>query len=636
MQLFSVGLFELNTDGTVQRDTTGEPVATYETKAIMSFARAWTGLTRQRPRRNIELTQAGSNENNVDMMAIEPTWRDALPKMSLHLGYIGDHDPLCSALPPAHFLRKAASFRYLGHHAAPVYYVDPASFAESARHVELNGASSALYLQLCDRAGESGPCRFPSRVTLDANLPCDGSECGVQSVRVVKLTDAVSDETVWYEYVPPSCTHYAFFSDAKFVATDGDSAWPTTETGGVRACANPLAAAAGATCCDNGGGGLVSSCAYVGERLTFAAADAKCAGLGLALCSARGAISNDTCGYNAIHTWLSAQCTVQVQVHNDARVSLVHTDSAVPSTMLDSGHAFRVRWEGGHFPTVDDNCAGASGCMHHGQTCLCNVDIDHSPVFTSTDVMPTAEQVEASLHVGAPDPESFDAGTYVLHATAGGVSAFTKKGGTGDAFDQNTIFHIVVNGTREIYLANTISTVRLRGSAYTFRNPVAYTFGTDPSAGAAQHETDWVLRHLYIGTPSSNAQHPWLLCDVTAMPALWRGGPRSLCGVADHACSAAAVGALTWARASAFAGFTTRTRRPSSRTSSFSASLPATRRRATCRRSPRPSTTEHTTASALACTGTSRQASQRSCSTARRDRPPSTWTLRTAGCVSRC
>ena len=39
MQLFTVGLFELELDGTVQRDADGNGISTYETEAIMSFAR---------------------------------------------------------------------------------------------------------------------------------------------------------------------------------------------------------------------------------------------------------------------------------------------------------------------------------------------------------------------------------------------------------------------------------------------------------------------------------------------------------------------------------------------------------------------------------------------------------------------
>merc|ERR1719440_769019 len=99
------------------------------------------------------------------------------------------------------------------------------------------------------------------------------------------------------------------------------------ETGGVRVCADPTTASAGAACCSEEGTELVGTCGHVGERLTFAAAESKCTELGLSVCSARGTIANDTCGYNEIHSWLQAECTVQVQVHTDARVSLIHVNS---------------------------------------------------------------------------------------------------------------------------------------------------------------------------------------------------------------------------------------------------------------------------------------------------------------------
>jgi uncharacterized protein (DUF1800 family) len=45
MQLFSIGLFELNPDGTEKRDAAGQPVPTYDNDAIREFARVFTGLS---------------------------------------------------------------------------------------------------------------------------------------------------------------------------------------------------------------------------------------------------------------------------------------------------------------------------------------------------------------------------------------------------------------------------------------------------------------------------------------------------------------------------------------------------------------------------------------------------------------
>ena len=45
MQLFSIGLVELNLDGTVKTDTQGQPIPTYDQATIEAFAHVYTGWT---------------------------------------------------------------------------------------------------------------------------------------------------------------------------------------------------------------------------------------------------------------------------------------------------------------------------------------------------------------------------------------------------------------------------------------------------------------------------------------------------------------------------------------------------------------------------------------------------------------
>ena len=56
MQLFSIGLFMLNEDGTRKIDpTTGQPISTYTNEDIMNFSRGWTNfMIREIERDNIE------------------------------------------------------------------------------------------------------------------------------------------------------------------------------------------------------------------------------------------------------------------------------------------------------------------------------------------------------------------------------------------------------------------------------------------------------------------------------------------------------------------------------------------------------------------------------------------------------
>ena len=49
MQLFSIGLFELNPDGTRKRDQNGDDIPTYDNEDITNFARVFTGLLLRRP-----------------------------------------------------------------------------------------------------------------------------------------------------------------------------------------------------------------------------------------------------------------------------------------------------------------------------------------------------------------------------------------------------------------------------------------------------------------------------------------------------------------------------------------------------------------------------------------------------------
>ena len=45
MQLFTIGLWRLNSDGTRQRDANGEFIATYNNSDITELARVFTGLS---------------------------------------------------------------------------------------------------------------------------------------------------------------------------------------------------------------------------------------------------------------------------------------------------------------------------------------------------------------------------------------------------------------------------------------------------------------------------------------------------------------------------------------------------------------------------------------------------------------
>ena len=101
MQLFTIGLWMLRSDGSYETDAAGSFVPTYDNDDIMDFARAWTGFDRQAFRGNIEAVKGYTGGNWIDPMSIDADWRDVFPKMDLRDGFIGDRYPLCADAPPS-------------------------------------------------------------------------------------------------------------------------------------------------------------------------------------------------------------------------------------------------------------------------------------------------------------------------------------------------------------------------------------------------------------------------------------------------------------------------------------------------------------------------------------------------------
>jgi uncharacterized protein (DUF1800 family) len=84
MQLFTLGLWKLELDGSFSTDENGEKIPTYSNKNIQSFARVWTGFGIQKFRGNIEGHRGTGSTNFLDPMKINQNWHDVLPK----IGYV--------------------------------------------------------------------------------------------------------------------------------------------------------------------------------------------------------------------------------------------------------------------------------------------------------------------------------------------------------------------------------------------------------------------------------------------------------------------------------------------------------------------------------------------------------------------
>ena len=88
MQLFSVGLYKLNMDGSIVYQENGNPVDSYSIDDIVSYARAWTGFVEKPECGGPATSKEGSADTTLDPMRIDITKRDLFPKNNLLNGFI--------------------------------------------------------------------------------------------------------------------------------------------------------------------------------------------------------------------------------------------------------------------------------------------------------------------------------------------------------------------------------------------------------------------------------------------------------------------------------------------------------------------------------------------------------------------
>lgn len=84
---------------------------------------------------------------------------------------------------------------------------DPTEFASdpSIKRIIVS-QSSALSGKLCN--GSNGLCSFANKITLDASIPCVGTECDLDTVRVVQV-----GASAFYEYVRAPCVNQVFYDE---------------------------------------------------------------------------------------------------------------------------------------------------------------------------------------------------------------------------------------------------------------------------------------------------------------------------------------------------------------------------------------------------------------------------------------
>jgi uncharacterized protein (DUF1800 family) len=435
IQLFTVGLYHLNNDGTPVLDSAGNPRATYDVKDVASFARAWTGFVRDTGnlRSNAAATNQGGRSELYDPMTIRAVHRDASPKMDLLDGFIGDGLPACKDLPSRAFLRKDAVYHFLGGRLSETH-PDAVAGEPPVVSLSVRDRASVLYRYLCGSpVGQA--CDFQDEVILPETTLCHGDECKLDRANFVEVVDALG-RNGYYEFVPQSCTNFLFFNGGKTVKYGAP--WHNDMS-----CSDSSAIAASPMCCPYGSGTQAltgtgaGKCEYSQERVTYQTAVDRCAAIGQEVCFANAWVSQGKCHPYSMwrfSAWLDRPCSTKVQIQRDGRVSVVHDGAlydnsniqsfktVTPETYADvisvgSKSIFDVLWDHKQFPKAISNCSGL--CTLHGESCVCDVDIDDSAVFTDNAAVPTRGEILERLHIGAADPESFDHGVYARCTTSG-------------------------------------------------------------------------------------------------------------------------------------------------------------------------------------------------------------------------
>lgn len=218
-----------------------------------------------------------------------------------------------------------------------------------------------------------------------------------------------------------------------------------------------------------------------------------------------------------VYWWTEDPCHLQAQVNIDGRVSVVHPGSeSIRRVGVNSEGWFLVRWQEGDFPVAASGCGGDDACSvvagESGPTCLCDLDMTTSAVFTDASLVPTLAEVEEALRIGAPSPDHFATysmcDTSACQARAPLVTVYTRGSADDPLLDETAIFSIVVNRTasnpssgRTLYLSNKRSVVTIanatHSAGFSFRNPPQFMTLVDPSQRDALYETEALLDHLF-------------------------------------------------------------------------------------------------------------------------------------------
>ena len=405
--------------------------------------------------------------------------------MGLNDLYVGDHYPLSSDLPKRHFLRKGAEYRLLGTVPTPrLLGQHSAWITDHSIHRLRLSSSSSLFAALCN-PDASNACRYQGVVQLQETLTCNGSECEVDSPRIIEV-----EAGLYYEYTRPPCVEQSFYSNGVMLKTKSTRYF----------CSNPQIEAGTVGCCSSGSNRAdVSSVKFDGELVTYARAKQRCTEKNLDLCD-NPWMTCDTCDPN-LGYWTNRSCTPMAKINLDGKVAIVHkaagsidANRIVYPVREDTKTYFRVKWVGGvnaFLQSYEKTCADL-GCERDSSDnlCVCPTNVTEQMVFNAR---PTREQVLEELKIGAFSP---DYGQLTVTNLGGGVVMHS----IGAQYSEATIFEVVDDDGVTHFRKNVRSTVSVGNGnmALSFRNPPHFISLGYPEIRDATYETDAGLDHYLV------------------------------------------------------------------------------------------------------------------------------------------
>lgn len=475
MQLFSIGLFKMNIDGTPIIDGNGNAYSTYTNADITEYARVWTGFTRQSGRGNVE--DRDRSGNSIDPMRIKVGWRDQFPKMGLDGKYIGDGYVACDDIPEDSFLRKGAKFRLLG--KSKVSELQDLLLQDKTDSSKIIVTTlpegSRLKNRLCGSFNDS-LCVYKGIVNLESDVVCTGTECSLSSIRVVQVADGV-----FYEYIPPPCVYFPFIQDG-IVVSKSKVDYKIDST----CVPNSIHVAAGA-CCDEDNIGTHDSCKYTGERVTLSTARSRCTDIGKRICtysSIQNAMCGKCCNYSG-HYWTETGCSTFAIINMDGLVAIERFGFPKTNAEYESLTYFRVHWGEEGFPSINNSC---DGCEVVGKFCRCGITVGNTRVFSSA---PSKTDVLSRLHIGGLPPTLND---FVAERDEGSVKIYSSN--PNNLFTKTTVFEVTDNFGRTMFLKNLESKVSVGSNGYNFRSPPSF-YSVVPEVRDAHYETDAAIDHYF-------------------------------------------------------------------------------------------------------------------------------------------